>query len=184
MMNGRELGAFMREHFTRSAFRLETLQTYEVASDGSDFARYLAGEPSPSPERKEPFLARLREESARGLYRHRVRVVTYPVSDYTKFEAEWGYLPNSQAGEDIRILDLSERTLPVDVIGDDFWLVDNKHAVCMHYGMSGELLGATVEPDAVRVCREVRDVMWAAAEPFADWWGRHQELHRDRRQVA
>lgn len=88
MMDAAALGAYVRQHFGRSAFRLETLQQYEVASDGSDFGRYLAGEPGPSVERKRPWLERLRAERAKGLVRSRVRLVTHPVTDYTRYECE------------------------------------------------------------------------------------------------
>ena len=102
MMTTSELDAFMTRHFTRSAFRLETLQTYEVASDGSDYQRYLDGEPTWTPERKNPWLEHLRREHVHGLYRHRVRIVTHPVTDYTRYECEWGYTPNTAAGEEVR----------------------------------------------------------------------------------
>jgi len=65
-MNVAELGANIRQHFTQRAFRLETLQQYEVASDGSDFARYLAGEAEPTQARKQPWLDRLRAERDRA----------------------------------------------------------------------------------------------------------------------
>lgn len=38
----------------RTLFRLETLDVYEVASDGSDYRRYLDGEAEPDGERKQP----------------------------------------------------------------------------------------------------------------------------------
>jgi hypothetical protein len=185
MMTAAELRDFIREHFTETAFRLETLQQYEVASDGNDFGRYLRGEDAPTPERKGKWLQRLRDERDQGLYRHRVRIVTAPITDYTRFECEWGYAPNAEAGEDIRILDLSEHEMPaVRYADEDFWLLDNKHAVSMHYGMAGEFLGASREPAGIQELRNVRDVLWASAEPFSQWWARHPELHRERRRAA
>jgi hypothetical protein len=59
-----QLTAFIAERFTKRAFRLETLDAYDVGSDGEDVARYLRGEASPDPERKEPWLAQLRVEVA------------------------------------------------------------------------------------------------------------------------
>ena len=119
------LNSWMERHFTRSAFRLETMQTYEVAADGTDYRRYLDGEPTWTPERKQPWLDTLAAEAKRGLRRSRVRIVTRPVSDYTRYECEWGYAPNVAAGEDVRILDLGERDLPaVGVLAyRDCWIV-------------------------------------------------------------
>ncbi|WP_239028279.1 DUF6879 family protein [Pseudonocardia acidicola] len=185
-MTAAELRDFIKEHFTETAFRLEVLQQYEVASDGNDFGRYLRGEPAPTLERKGPWLQRLRNERARGLYRHRVRIVTAPVTDYTRFECEWGYAPNAEAGEDIRILDLAERDWPELAPGvhQDFWLLDNEHALSMHYGPTGEFLGATAEHNLLPAFRDARDLLWDTAEPFTEWWPRHIELHRDGRQAA
>lgn len=186
MMDVAELRAFIAEHFTRTAFRLEALQQYEVASDGSDFARYLAGEPAPTPERKEPWLAKLRDERSRGMYRHRVRIVTRPVSDYTRFECEWGYAPNSAAGEDIRIYDVGDLPLPeLRYPANDFWLLDDTYGIDMRYADDGQFIGAAELPDwAVRRARAAETVLWRRSEPFNTWWARHTELHRDHRKVA
>jgi hypothetical protein len=186
MMDAAELRAFIREHFTRSAFRLETLQQYEVASDGNDFERYLAGDAAPTVERKQPWLDRLRGERNRGLYRHRVRIVTRPVSDYTRYECEWGYLSNSEAGEDIRILDLGERAMPQAgwLAAADWWLIDETHLLAMVYAADGSFAGARPEPPHVKEAVTVKNVLWAAAESFHTWWSRHTELHRDRGQAT
>ena len=186
MMDAAALRDYIKAHFTRTAFRLETLQQYEVASDGNDFGRYLRGEPAPTPERKEPWLRRLRAEREANLYRHRVRIVTAPVTAYTRYECEWGYVPNANAGEDIRILDLRAQSLPpvVSEVDEDFWLLDDEHGLLMHYGISGEFIGATLQQGLVPLLRDIRDQTWSTAEPFKQWWERHSELHRDGRQVA
>lgn len=189
MMDAAQLNAWMDRHFTRSAFRLETLQTYEVASDGSDFKRYLDGEPSWTPERKQPWLDHLAAERAQGLQRSRVRVVTHPVSDYTRYECEWGYAPNVTAGEAVRIYDVGPTGSWTGPLGDaalgDWWLVEDRHgemhAALMSYDVHGQFLGAeeVAKPRHVRVLVEVRDEMWGDAEPFTSWWARHPQLHRD-----
>jgi hypothetical protein len=187
MMTPEQLNAWMVKHFTRSAFRLETLQTYEVATDGSDFRRYLDGEPTWTPKRKQPWLDHLAAERARGLHRHRVRIVTHPVTPYTRYECEWGYVPNAEAGEDIRVLDVGERDRPdVGVLGNgDWWLVVDRHGVEHVVGMkyataTGEFVGAVEVPrTGVHAFSRARNVLWDAAEPFAGWWERHPELRRD-----
>jgi len=185
VLSAAELRDWIREHFTAEAFRLETLQTYEVASDGSDYRRYLDGAPTWTPERKGPWLDRLADEHARGLRRRRVRIVTRPVTPYTRYECEWGYAPNATAGEDIRILDLAERDVPaaaMPLTGHDWWLLTDHtgtpHVRDMHYGADGSFVGASEPGRAVHYV-SARDALWAAAEPFAPWWERHRELHRD-----
>lgn len=186
MMDIDQLGDFMDLHLGRAAFRLETLQQYEVDSDGSDFRRYLDGALTWTPERKEPWLAHLRNEAASGVWRHRVRVITHPITDYTRYECEWGYAPNGEAGEGIRILDLAERDMPdIGALSEyDWWLLTDTEGVhrvaVMHYADDGQFLGATTRDrtDIVRDFAAARDLLWNAAEPFAPWWGRHGELHR------
>ncbi|MGH3615721.1 MAG: DUF6879 family protein [Pseudonocardia sp.] len=183
-MNVAELGAHIRQHFTQRAFRLETLQQYEVASDGSDFARYLAGEAVPTQARKQPWLDRLRAERDRGLRRSRVRLVTHPITDYTRYECEWGYAPNVDAGEDVRILDLAEAHLDAGDLDrllatGDFWLLDDVEVVVMHYDGSGQFVAAERASDA-SYFRVVAGLAWARSESFTQWWCRHVEYHRDR----
>lgn len=189
MMDVTELRAYLDRHFTRAAFRLEALQTYEVASDGSDYRRYLDGEPEPTWSRKQPWLDHLAAERAAGLDRHRVRIITHPVTPYTRYACEWGYALNGPAGEGIRILDLGEHGMPSgDHLADDFWLITDNRAVdrvlVMHYAVDGQYLGATERPDLVDRGRATRDALWVAAEPFAPWWSRHTELHRDPHRAA
>ncbi len=104
-MNANELRAYIDAHFTKTLFRLETLPAYGVPSEGSDFARYLAGEPGPTPERRQQWLSRLADEVARGRRRRRVHAVDLPLSDYLRFECEWSYAGNPW--EEIRILEPS-----------------------------------------------------------------------------
>jgi hypothetical protein len=191
-MNLEELGVFMDTHMTGSAFRLEARQTYEVASDGTDYRRYLDGEPHWTPERKQPWLDHLAAERAAGRYRHRVRIVERPVTPYTRYECEWGYVPNVAAGEDVRILDLGEHQLP-DVglhLDRDWWLLTDAEGVArvvvMNYDENNQFVDAVAltDPRLVSGFEVVRDLLWSAAEPFTDWWSRHGELHREGRRAA
>lgn len=178
MLNESELGAYLRQA-TRSLFRLETLPAYDVPTDRGDFPRYLSGEPAPDMERKGRWLDFLREQRARGIDRHRVRVLRTPLSDYDRYACEWGYAYNVPAGDDTRILDIAGRPLPGDVVDHDFWLVDHENPVRMHYGDGGRFLGATVVDSAeLGRYQTARDAAWRAAEPFDAWWGQHPQYHR------
>lgn len=180
MFTAPELGEYIDARLTRSAFRLELLDSYDVDSDGGDFERFLRGEVSPTLERKQPWLNRLRREAESGILNHRVHVLHTPLTDYLRYECEWGYAYNAAAGEDIRILDLAERAAPPGLVDHDFWLVDDQHAIRMHYDRAGRFLGA--EPvDDPSPYQQARDVVVAAAEPFPSWWARHGEEWRERR---
>ncbi len=183
MMDATELRGYLDAHFTRTLFRLETLPTYEVPSEGSDFARYLAGEPAPTPERRRRWLGRLADEVARGLRRRRVHAVSLPLSDYLRFECEWSYALNPY--EEIRILALTaDRADLQSIVGDaggDFSLVDDEHLIRMHYTADSRPLGAETDSsaDVVAAYRRIAEVMWSEAEPFEQWWAAHPQFHRD-----
>lgn len=183
MMAAPELRAYIDAHFTKTLFRLETLPAYGVPSEGSDFARYLAGEPGPAPERRQQWLNRLADEVARGLRRRRVHTVSLPLSDYLRFECEWSYALNPC--EEIRILELTENRVDlqclVDDAGSDFYLVDDEQVIRMHYTDRGEPVGAEADTSATSVAghRHIAAAMWSQAEPFAQWWAANQQFHRD-----
>lgn len=185
MLNEAQLGEKIRELYQTETFRMEMRDEYSVASDGSDVARYLRGDAEPDPARKGPWLARLRAEAAEGKRRQRVHVWRGPLSGYLLYEAEWGYLPNSEAGEDIRILDLAEQPLPPALAlvgGHDWHLIENTTVIRMHYAETGRFAGAEIlgEEELPRY-RAARDAALQAAVPFTSYWGQHPEYHRRNR---
>ena len=180
MLNERELGEFFAEHFHRTAFRLEVRDHYQVASDGGDLVRYLAGEDKPDADRKNAWLDTLRADTAAGKHRQWVHVVRGPLSDYLRYACEWGYAINIHAGAEVRMLDLAECSRPVGVPDEDFWLLDDEAVLIMSYDGAGRFLGA--DPAAISELpryRRARDAAWRAAEPFADYWSGHPQYHRD-----
>ena len=181
MLDERGLDEFFTEHFHGTAFRLEVRDRYAVASDGGDFARYLAGEDLPDAARKNAWLDELRADTAAGKRWQWVHVVHAPLSDYLRYAFEWGYAINIHAGADVRILDLAEHPRPVGLPDEDFWLLDDQAVLTMRYGDSGEFLGAEPVGQAeLARYRRARDAAWDAAEPFAAYWARHPGYHRAR----
>lgn len=105
-----------------------------------------------------------------------------PLNDYLRYEFEWGYLPNAEAGETIRVLDLSEVRRPDELIEQDFWILDDAHVLMMIYNEAGEFVGGEI-PDDVESYRRARDAALAVSEDVGDWWARHPEEHRANRDV-
>jgi hypothetical protein len=171
--------AFIEEHFTRSAFRLEARDRYTVESDQENVERYLAGGPAPSWADGDEWMEQLAQERVAGKRRYRVHVLKSPLSDYLRYECEWGYVYTSRAGEEIYILDLAETPRPDGLINEDFWLLDDEHVLVMRYDPEGRLLGG--EPrtaaDAPRY-RHCRDVALAHAQPFGRYWDEHPQFWR------
>lgn len=180
MLDEQELGDYIDSRFTSVLFRLETLDLYDVASNGDEYRRYVAGEVKPDPEHKKPWMEHIRGEVARGLRTYRVHVVHSPLNDYLRFECEWGYVYNARAGEHIRILDLAERPRPADLLGEDFWLIDDREVLRMHYDAEGRYIGAEVAPEEVLPqYLAAKDAAWSGAVDFSDYWKAHPEYWRD-----
>lgn len=180
MLDERELGKYIDSRFTRTLFRLETRDLYDVHSNGNEFQRYVDGGRKPDPERKKPWMEHIRDEVSRGLHTYRVHVLRSPLNDYLRFECEWGYVYNARAGEHIRILDLAERGRPPGLVDEDFWLIDDRDVVRMHYDDLGQYVGADRAPDHDRD-RYVaaREAAWSSGVDFADYWIAHPDYWRD-----
>lgn len=181
VLNERELHEFFAEHFRHTGFRLEVRDQYQVASDGGDVARYLAGEEMPDATRKNAWLDELRADTAAGRHWQWVHIVRGPLSDYLRYACEWGYAINIHAGAEVRILDVAERSRPGDIPDEDFWILDDEAVLIMNYDGSGCFLGA--DPAAASELaryRRARDAARSAAERFADYWSGHPQYHRDR----
>lgn len=153
-----------------SVFRLETLQRYVIPGEAEDLDAFLQGRPQPNSKRRlEPWLQRLRESIAAGKRWQRVHVVTYPLSDYLRFELT-GYQEGVAAGEDIRIADRDAHR-DLDQLTQDFWLFDDQIAVMMRYDADGRFLGyerADTPGDLTR-CRQQRDLALAHATPLREY---------------
>ena len=183
MLDEPQLGEYIDAHFSRTLFRLETKDFLDVPSDGEDFQRYLSGQPGPDMARKGPWLDVIRNEAADGKHTFRVHVVRSPLTSYLRFDFEWGYVFNEQAGERIGILDLAERECPSDLIFQDFWLIDEEHLVLMHYDDCGRYVGAEPISDPEQLVRykECARTAWAAAQPFGEYWQNHPQEWRSSR---
>lgn len=108
-----------------------------------------------------------------------MRIFSAELTDYERYACDFGYALNVPAGEDVRVLRRGEHAVPEMIVESDFWLVDNAHVIPMHYDIGGRFLGAELLPDEqLGAHRHTRDVVWAIAEPFTDWWARHPERRR------
>jgi hypothetical protein len=178
MLTENELGQYIDQRLTRSAFRLELLDRYDSLGERDYFTRYQKGEPVSALAAGRGWLKQLRAEAEAGIHNQRVHVLRTPLTDYLRFECAWGYAYNAQAGEDIRIIDLAERSLPAGLTDHDFWLIDDQHAIVMHYEDDGQFVGAEpASPEQVCIYQQARKAAVTAAQPFASWWLAHTEEH-------
>jgi hypothetical protein len=144
--------AQLLDSFRSSAFRLETLQAYSVPQEAEMISAFRRGE-AVSPPDGHPWLKRVREATITGRQMQRVRIVSYPLSEYVRFEMS--LYPHSVAsGEDIRI---AEACPELEACNLDFWLFDDSIAVVLQYDNDGRFLGAEATEHVVTY-RQQRDL--------------------------
>jgi hypothetical protein len=168
-INAQELDrAFTRFEYT--AFRLERRESYAGTSyDSSRFARWLEGH-LPELDPDVPWKRRVRAATAEGRQFARVRVVSEPWSDYTRY-ALWQAMQNIAAGEDIRYLSRQQAEaacLPAEVWEHDYWLFDSSLLVVMHYDEATDGLSRCEvldDPAVIVQHNNWRDAAWRNALP-------------------
>lgn len=99
----------------------------------------------------------------------RVRVVSEPHSDYTRFGIDLARRLNVPSGEDIRYLP-RRRSRELALPDEDFWLLDSSRALVLHF-QNDVLLGAELVTDPAEVVRRGywRDAAWHDAVPVDDY---------------
>lgn len=155
--------------FRTSAFRLELHPVYTMPGEADELRRFLAGEKPPAGYHY-GWLDTVATARATGKTMRRARVVRRPLTDYIRYEFEWGFAYNVAAGEDIRVLDLTGR--PVPALPDhDFWLFDESVVVKMLYRPDGtQVARELVENPDVGAYLRYRDAALRDAVPFRDYW--------------
>lgn len=155
--------------FKRSAWRLETHAIYTMPQEQGTYQRFLSRE-KPTGEHATDWAARVAQMVSSGRTIGRVHVLTRPLSDYLRYEFEWWYQFNVQAGEDIRILDLTDQANP-GLPDEDYWLFDDSTVVRMLYRSDGTQIGRELveTPDIDKYLRYQR-IALAGAVPFGEYW--------------
>lgn len=140
LLDGEPWAAMFR-NFKRSAWRLEVQPAYTMPAEAESLARFLRGEPKPDGHNAE-WHGTLRGAVAAGKSFGRVRVVRQPLTDYQRYGFAWGVPGNVAAGEDIRVLDLTDKDM--DLPEHDFWMFDESTVVHLNY-----------RPDGTQINREL-----------------------------
>ena len=161
------------DSYQREAFRLETLPCYGVDSEQVLYATFMATGKLDIPD-DNPWLARVRHFRQTGRWIGRVHVIRQPLTDYLKYEFAV-YRRTVEAGEDVRILDLTDQPDP-GLPAQDFWLFDDSAVVRMDYDADGTQLGREllegVDPAPYVAWKHLA---LEHAEPFTENWVKRVE---------
>jgi len=120
---------------------------YNSPREAEPFRKFLAGEPDVSYH--ENWLNMVREATAEGRLFSRVRVVSFPLTDYIRFTM-WVAGYTRKAGDDIRYLTRDQAAV-ARLPAHDFWLFDSRKLVMMNFDEDARFVGAEVieDPSAI-----------------------------------
>jgi len=129
----------------KSLFRFEALQDYKVDGDRID-----------DEDMKEwwDFIA---SKTNNGVKMERVRLVTEPLTEYTKNELVV-HRKSKMFGDDIRII--KEKTFKrLNIPQEDFWLIDEAVVLKMNYSETGEYNGFDIIKNNIDEFQKIKDIL-------------------------
>lgn len=102
----------------------------------------------------------IREATAEGRRFARVRIVTLPLTDYSRFGVWCAQFTNG-AGEDIRYLP-RDKAEDIGLPNHDYWLFDSQKLLRMYFDDHNAFLGGEVVEDAAEIVMHNywRDAAW------------------------
>ncbi|MFM9695811.1 DUF6879 family protein [Streptomyces europaeiscabiei] len=155
------------EGFTREAWRLETMPQYLMPQEAEELEAFKAGARIDPLTVSNEYTDRLRRQAIEGRVQGRVHVVTRPLSDYLRFEFHQYYAPHALAGEQIRILDVTDRD-PLEGV-QDFWMFDRAEVVLMNYHSDGRQISREVFEGDVTPFIEYQRIAVSESVPFEEY---------------
>ncbi|MGW0805284.1 DUF6879 family protein [Nonomuraea sp. NPDC002799] len=169
LVSGPEFDALFAD-FKHSAFRLEGRDRYHAPDEKERIRRFLSGEGYDVASRlAAPWWQMIREATSNGKRVQRVRVVTEPHGDYTRY-ALAGARINIDGGEEIRYM-ARHRAVELGLPEHDYWLFDDRLVAWMHFDDQDAFLGVELigEPAAVEQHLAWQAMAWEHATPYNDY---------------
>ncbi|MFJ2215907.1 DUF6879 family protein [Streptomyces sp. NPDC101062] len=163
LLDGEAWQAKFRD-FRTEAWRMETLPAYKVPQEVEEIQLFLAGERIDPRTYSNEYTEDLKRVRRVGKTKGRVHVVTRPLSSYLLFEFMYN-LPHAQAGEDIRIMDVTDRHNPLAGV-QDFWMFDRREVVLMNYESDGTQISREVHEGDTTPYVEYQRIALAESVPF------------------
>jgi hypothetical protein len=141
--------------YTKSAFRLETLQNYAVAYEDKPYQDFLAGKKRYTDAPQAKWARLIADNKAAGKTMSRVHIIQEPLTDYIKFEILWPYRDNVMAGDDIRLVVTQQNKWPENLPQKDFWLFDDRLVADMEYDDRQRFVAAILNDDSKVIAQRI-----------------------------
>lgn len=154
--------------YERDAWRFEAQPVYTVPREAENVARFLRGEPKPA-DHNARWHERVRGYVASGRTIGRVRVVRQPLTGYQRYQFAWGIPGNIAAGEDIRVLDVSEDDYGLPLSGTDWWMFDESRVVHLNFRVDGTQINRELFTGDTSPYLEWKRIALAHSVPFAEY---------------
>jgi hypothetical protein len=162
LLSEQQLGEHLAQ-FEHEAFRFEIRDRYNSDVGRTAFRKFLAGEVDDYSWHR-PWLDRIRRDTANGRIWRRVRIVSVPLSDWTRYGIEVARL-NVEAGEDIRYLS-RDAAARLHVQPLDAWLLDDELLLHLRFDDSDDRFvdaELITDDEVVAAHRAWRDLVWRHA---------------------
>jgi hypothetical protein len=156
----------------RSALHLELRDLYADPAEETRFQAWQEGhreDPDDPASWWRPFHSLVQEAVARGVAIRRARIVSEPVTDYTRWLHSFTF-QNLQAGEQVAWLP-RRRASDLCLPGNDFWLFDERLIRWGHFAGDGTFLDHELSdtPAAAKLCAASFEAVWERAIPHQDY---------------
>ena len=154
------------ENCQKSLFRFEGLQDYS-AEDGEDTVNYFVktGQLKKFPDTNNKWWSDIKLKNESGVVTQRVRLVTEPMTDYTRMELEYLKVAKNYSGDDIRIIQ-EENFLSISIVGtSDFYIIDESRLFFMNYGLEGKYLNSVESDEVIKYVR-LKDLLIQSSLPL------------------
>lgn len=142
--------------YKSSAFRLETLQVYAVSYEDKPFQDFMSGKERYADAESVEWGNLIRSGIAAGKTMSRVHVIEEPLTDYLRFEILWPYHNNFEAGDDIRLIVMSQGEWPSNLPKEDFWLFDESLVADMKYDEQYGFVEAVITDNPAIVAQRIQ----------------------------
>lgn len=141
---------------------MEARDHYDADYENESLRKFLAREPDDL-SWMQSWLKMLRAAASEGRRFARVRVVSLPLNDYSRFGVWCAQFTNG-AGEDIRYL-TRELAQDAGLPSHDYWLFDSRKLVQMHFDDADRFLGGEIIEDPAVIVQHNywRDAAWHKA---------------------